>query len=456
MLLWLAFACQNQDSGSGITGENDSSVLVDSTSTTDSSSTTVTYTDGEQAIASNSFAGKNLLIISMDTTRVGRLQTWGNETSPNPEFEGILAQGLVVEAMSANWTFPSMSVLQTARSLKELGVLVFRPPGANGQDPLPASEDLFTEVLARSGYDDSILYTGNDMFGPDRGLTDGFADVQIYVPWRDQIEEVYSELTVFIESREEDNSNKPWVAWHHANAAHDAYAPPPEFTSCPSNARLPDGMVNDANVLPNLEAAWDSYDTATQEAAMAWVLCQYDGELNMDMYFLGKFLREQIANGLLESTLVVFLTDHGEAFEDHGFFTHGNTVWLEETRTGAVFLGAGIEPGRFNGFIGQQDIAPTILSALGIDIPPTMTGVPLGMGEGRILETFTCTTWQAAALHTSSGKWAISDPSAGLLEAYDIGIDPDTTSPLDAVPSDIDAALSGMFEASVAEMWCSG
>jgi hypothetical protein len=63
-------------------------------------------------------------------------------------------------------------------------------------------------------------------------------------------------------------------------------------------------------------------------------------------------------------------------FSGPGMTTHG-TPFVYDTHVPVIFMGAGIKAGRFNGKIAVNDIAPTLATILGIEIPSG--------SEGRIL-----------------------------------------------------------------------
>src|SRR5438552_96140 len=73
--------------------------------------------------------------------------------------------------------------------------------------------------------------------------------------------------------------------------------------------------------------------------------------------------------GLLNSTLVVVIGDHGEAFGEHGFRVHGNSIYEEETRIPLLLISPRISMHGLNETLGGLiDVAPTILHILGL--PP--------------------------------------------------------------------------------------
>lgn len=87
------------------------------------------------------------------------------------------------------------------------------------------------------------------------------------------------------------------------------------------------------------------------------------------------------ARRLLEDTLVLFTSDHGELLGEKkrgGIYAHGSPVCPELVRVPTVFLGAGLPEGKkLNWVTSGIDLAPTALSAQGRDIPTDIDGVDL-------------------------------------------------------------------------------
>lgn len=81
--------------------------------------------------------------------------------------------------------------------------------------------------------------------------------------------------------------------------------------------------------------------------------------------------------GFLSDTLIVIVSDHGEAFGQHpGVFGHGVSVYEEEVFIPALFFGPQLNcvQEEINVPTGHIDISPTILGLLGIEVPFTMKG----------------------------------------------------------------------------------
>jgi len=108
---------------------------------------------------------------------------------------------------------------------------------------------------------------------------------------------------------------------------------------------------------------------------------RYSAEVTMMDRWLGRFLDEMNGLGLMEDTLLVFVSDHGHAFGEHGFVGKVSAAMYPEL-TDITFMirdpngrGAG-EASDF--FASTHDVASTILSALGIERPEAMGGQNLG------------------------------------------------------------------------------
>lgn len=82
---------------------------------------------------------------------------------------------------------------------------------------------------------------------------------------------------------------------------------------------------------------------------------------------LGKLLDELKRNGLSESTLVVVIGDHGEAFGRHDQTTHASKIYEENVHVPCVFINPMFKGERISEVGGLVDIAPTIMSML--DLP---------------------------------------------------------------------------------------
>ncbi|MFT7670183.1 MAG: membrane-anchored protein YejM (alkaline phosphatase superfamily) [Planctomycetota bacterium] len=78
-------------------------------------------------------------------------------------------------------------------------------------------------------------------------------------------------------------------------------------------------------------------------------------------------LQELHDSGEYENTLIIVTGDHGEEFQENGFWGHTSNFTPEQVSVPFFMLGYGIEPGIEVRPTSHQDIAPTILEQLGAD-----------------------------------------------------------------------------------------
>lgn len=71
---------------------------------------------------------------------------------------------------------------------------------------------------------------------------------------------------------------------------------------------------------------------------------------------------------VLENTLFIFTSDHGEYFGEHGMWGHNPPPFVQGTRIPLLLVGPGIpQNARVRESVQLLDILPTVLDALGVD-----------------------------------------------------------------------------------------
>lgn len=93
---------------------------------------------------------------------------------------------------------------------------------------------------------------------------------------------------------------------------------------------------------------------------------------------LGKLLQTLQEKGLAESTLVVIVGDHGEAFLQHYTYGHASTIYEENVKVPMIF----INPKLFKGdtldvIAGHIDLAPTIMDIINKPVPEEWQGTSI-------------------------------------------------------------------------------
>jgi arylsulfatase A-like enzyme/Flp pilus assembly protein TadD len=106
---------------------------------------------------------------------------------------------------------------------------------------------------------------------------------------------------------------------------------------------------------------------------------KYDGEIATADRIVGDLLAELKRLGVYDKALIVLLSDHGEGLGDHVEKEHGVLLYDEAIHVplllklpGSQLAGATVaKPAQLT------DVAPTVLSLLGMKVPPALKGMPL-------------------------------------------------------------------------------
>jgi arylsulfatase A-like enzyme len=88
----------------------------------------------------------------------------------------------------------------------------------------------------------------------------------------------------------------------------------------------------------------------------------------------GRLVDGLAAAGLWESTVLVMVADHGEAFDEHGLVTHGTSLLEEQVRVPLLVRIPGGAPRVVAEPVSALDALPAVYRALGLPRPATVQG----------------------------------------------------------------------------------
>ena len=131
------------------------------------------------------------------------------------------------------------------------------------------------------------------------------------------------------------------------------------------------------------------------DAELKHVRALYAGEVTMVDRWVGKLLQKIDDLGLRDDTTIIFTTDHGFYFGDHGLIGKTTLIYQQVAHTPLFIRIPGRKPGRTNAFAQAADMMPTILELAGVDGPGGMHGkslVPVLNGADRHRD-FAVSSW---------------------------------------------------------------
>jgi arylsulfatase A-like enzyme len=279
----------------------------------------------------------NVLLICVDTLRHDHVGFAGYERPVSPNIDALAGRGLVfpVAYSQSGWTMPSMATMFTGRYPTDTGATDFHRS-------MDRSLPTLASILRGAGYD-TRAFVSHMLLTPTYGFNKGFRKFDFSVLQVGHPHDVSTggRLTDLAIS-DLDALEPPFFMWVHYFDPHFEYLSHDEWKS-----------FGDSDI--------DRYD---QEIAYT------DREI-------GRLLSALDDRGLLDNTIVIFTSDHGEEFGDHGGAYH-YTSYEEVMRVPLSITGPGIAPGVSDVRAQQIDFLPTVLSALGIaEVPEGLPGVDL-------------------------------------------------------------------------------
>ena len=106
-----------------------------------------------------------------------------------------------------------------------------------------------------------------------------------------------------------------------------------------------------------------------------YLISLYDAEIAFNDRAFGELVALLDELDLLDSTVVVFISDHGEEFLEHGTWGHGRNLYAENLNVPLVIRfpdrGHGV---RVEEVVQQIDIMPTLLDYIGLPVPEWVEG----------------------------------------------------------------------------------
>lgn len=176
------------------------------------------------------------------------------------------------------------------------------------------------------------------------------------------------------------------------------------------------------------------------ESGRARTVQAYDYEIAFVDTWVGKILETLESTGLHESTVVVFVSDHGEAFGEHRIagrrsYYHGKSLYDETLRVPFIIRAPKGVTRAIDQPVMVIDVAPTLLDLMGIDRPqsfmgrslvPALEGKP--MAEKNVFSELLPAPYldrSAKMMVTGDGRYKlIYMASERRFELYDLVTDP--------------------------------
>ena len=316
---------------------------------------------------------RNVLLVSVDTTRFDHLNSNGytaRETSPR--IDALLAEGLALRnhRSCSAWTMASFLCLLTGRDQLDLGYWPDNNNHGAGVDPFPYELPSLALRLQQEGFATGLVYA-NSFLSSTFAMNTGHDTEQRGSRAPGVTDHAIERLDELV------GSGERWFLHAHYNDPHNPYDADPTFreggTDCPV------GSFESIEDFKALRAVFDDADPADQAACLEHVNMLYDAGIREADHHIGRLLDHLDTTGQRDDTLIVFATDHGEEFLEHGEWEHGHGLFqaIHRSTVGFVYPPR-IAPAQHTGLTTHVDVHPTLLTVLDLEVPTELTGTVVG------------------------------------------------------------------------------
>jgi arylsulfatase len=305
-------------------------------------------------------SGLSVLVVVLDAASALHVGAYGYPRMTTPEIDSLARGGVLFERAytPAPFTVAAISSLWTSQYPEQ------HHYGERHNAALPRERLRLAEVLAARGVW-TAAFVANPSAGPAFGLDRGFSEFHaLYrtgaIP---RAEGFRPALSSFFERVK---GAGPFFAYVHYLEPHFPYDPPHPFDlAFGPDAPLPRSRRRDDAWLRRLNAGVERLGPEER----AHLVRLYDGSLAYVDREVGWIRRTLEEHGLLERTVLMVTADHGEAFGERGFMTHGPLLDEASVRVPLVVrFPRGRVPAslRVPGLVDLLDVAPTVADVFGI------------------------------------------------------------------------------------------
>jgi arylsulfatase A-like enzyme/Flp pilus assembly protein TadD len=357
---------------------------------------------------------RNVLLISIDTLRADHLGAYGFPRPTTPNIDAVAREGVLFKNAHTPvpMTLPAHVSMLTGTLPPTHGLR------DNLSNRLPESSLTLAEMLKPRGFATGAIVSSfvlDRRFGTSQGF-DTYDDRFEAVHKIGDISERKGDETTrhardWLDARKE----QPFFLFVHFYDPHDPYEPPEPFAS-------------------------------------QWKEHPYEGEVAFADSCVGQVLEKLRQLGLYDQTLIVIVGDHGEMLGEHGELNHGFFIYEGALRVPLVIRvpRAQAAARQVDLPVSLIDVAPTIVSLVGGEVPKEVQGMDLSpwiagqeagaRGRAIYAETVTPTHYYGASslLGVIVDGWKYIETTRP--ELYDLRSDPaEATNLLEREPKRADA-----------------
>lgn len=339
--------------------------------------------------------GPPVVVVLLDTLRRDHLGCYGYPKETSPNIDRLAAEGILfLDSHTGGCrTIPSLGTLFTGTSPSAHGVM-------SAGHEIRRDRETIAERFRSAGYrtagfidnptaDPRIGFgRGFELFRPARFPFNAFGRktalelLGIRLARHDSSPGPESMVPRALEWLAADRSRPPFLYLHLLDP-HSPYEPPREDAL----RFLPEGIEAWHRAPPRIDPyhghvgwyMWDEIEEGPRvtDGERQIMTALYDGEIRAVDRWVGRLFAGLREIGMYDDAIILFLSDHGEEFDDHGGWFHGRSFFEEMVGMPLILRLPGGASGGARSCLSLDmvDLYPTLCGLAGIDGPEEVQGV---------------------------------------------------------------------------------
>jgi arylsulfatase A-like enzyme len=346
----------------------------------------------------------NIIFIVSDTFRRDNLNCYGGYQVKTPNIDRLSEKSVIFNRCYI-CSFPTMPARADLFTGKRTYTFM-------GWEPLPRKEVILSEILSENGYMtagivDNPFFIKNG-YGYDRGFSDfiwirGQGSTHEDVKKQRRYETDHCAPSTMLTAARwlERNRGKKFFLYVDTHDPHEPWDPPKWYTELYYSNY--DGKI----VYP---CYWKWRENVNgnpvNEEDLKLAYASYKGEATMVDRWVGFLLNKIECMNLIDDTAIIFTTDHGFYFGEHGYFgkqminykewkIYRSPLYEEITHIPLLMYLPSVEPKRVDSLVSLPELMPTILDIAKAKIPKNVqveSFLPLIKGEDAKENSFVVST----------------------------------------------------------------
>jgi arylsulfatase A-like enzyme len=315
----------------------------------------------------------NILLITIDTLRADHLSVYGYPRTTSPVLDSLATNGVRFDMPIVQWpkTGPSFASIFTSTYPKDNGIV--RKIGTR----LPDQFKMLAEVLKDQGYATRAV-VANGAVASEFNFNQGF---DTYIEsWKLNPPDEHTDPTgaaminQLVETALETHQpDQPLFLWVHYLDPHFPYEAPEPWADKFANDELfdPTEKVAITQDKPRRQMMGIGHEQVLAERdELDFYIARYDAEIAYVDSMIGELLDFLAQQGLMQDTLTVITSDHGESLGEHQYyFDHGRFSFQTCLRVPLIFHQPGaLEPRVDSSPVELLQLTPTLLEAAGVEL----------------------------------------------------------------------------------------